>query len=56
MVSRARKVEADPEAWAIMDGKLFVFGLKEAVPIFKQQTASMIGKANDNWQGLHKAR
>ena len=56
MVSRGSKREADPEAWAIMDGKLFVFGVKEGVPIFKQQTASVLGKANDNWPGLQKAR
>jgi YHS domain-containing protein len=56
MVSRGSKREADPEAWAIMDGKLYVFGVREGVPLFKQQTASVIGKANDNWQGLQKGR
>jgi hypothetical protein len=55
MVARGSKREADPEAWAIRDGKLYVFGGKQALPIFEQQTASILAKANGNWQGLHKA-
>jgi YHS domain-containing protein len=48
-LSRGSKLEADPEAWAIADGKLYVFGSKQAVPIFEAQTASVIEKASDNW-------
>jgi YHS domain-containing protein len=51
-LSHGQKYEADPEAWAIADGKLYVFGAKEAVPIFQAQTASIIEKASDNWAKL----
>jgi YHS domain-containing protein len=51
-LSRGAKYEADPEAWVIADGKLYVFGSKEAVPVFRTQTASVIDKATDNWAKL----
>jgi YHS domain-containing protein len=51
-LSRGAKYEADPEAWVIADGKLYVFGSKQAVPIFEAQTASVIEKATDNWAKL----
>ncbi len=35
-LSRGRKVEADPEAWAITNGKLYVFSGKGGVPTFQQ--------------------
>jgi hypothetical protein len=50
-VSKGYKTEADPEAWAIINGKLFLFELKERVPMFKQDTA-FIDKANSNWPGV----
>jgi hypothetical protein len=53
-VSKGYKVEPDPEAWAILNGKLFVFEFKERVPNFKQDTA-FIDKANSNWPGLKDA-
>ena len=51
-LSHGQKYEADPEAWAIADGKLYVFGAKEAVPIFQAQTASIVENASDNWAKL----
>ena len=54
MVSRGEKYEADPEAWAIADNKLYVFGAKDGVPLFQQQTASIIEKAAANWPELRK--
>jgi YHS domain-containing protein len=51
-LSRGEKYEADPEAWAIADGKLYVFGGKEGVPVFQAQTASVVEKASDNWVKL----
>ena len=51
-LSRGAKYEADPEAWVIADGKLYVFGAKEAVPMFRAQTASVVQKATDNWATL----
>jgi YHS domain-containing protein len=49
---RGTKYEADPEAWVIADGKLYVFGTKEAVPTFRAHTASIVGKATENWAKL----
>jgi YHS domain-containing protein len=51
-LSRGEKYEADPEAWVIADGKLYVFGAKEAVPVFRAQTASTLEKATENWAKL----
>ena len=54
MVSRNVKQEADPEAWAIADGKLYVFSVKQGVPLFEQQTASITEKATANWPEVRK--
>ena len=53
-VSRGAKLEADPEAWVIADGRLYVFGGKEGVPMFRRQTASIVEKANENWSELRR--
>jgi hypothetical protein len=53
-ISEGYKTEPDPEAWAILDGKLFVFQLKDKVPEFKRDL-SFIEKADLNWRGLHDA-
>jgi YHS domain-containing protein len=54
-LSRGAKYEADPDAWVIADGKLYVFGSKAAVPVFQAQTASVIEKATDNWAKLRNS-
>jgi YHS domain-containing protein len=51
-LSHGEKYEADPEAWVIADGKLYVFGSKQGVQVFQTQTASVIEKATDNWTKL----
>jgi YHS domain-containing protein len=51
-LSRGRKIEADPEAWTITNGKLYVFAGKGGVPVFQQQTASVVEKAGENWPKL----
>jgi YHS domain-containing protein len=51
-LSMGEKVEADPEAWVVADGKLYVFGRKEAVARFNQDPAGTVHKANANWQTL----
>jgi hypothetical protein len=53
-VSKGYKTEPDPEAWAVLNGKLFVFELKERVPMFKQD-AAFIDKADANWPTLKDA-
>ena len=50
------KVEADPEAWSISNGKLYVFGAKDGVPEFKKDPASVISQANSNWQKLRESK
>jgi hypothetical protein len=37
---------------AIDDGKLYVFGGKQGIPVFQAQTASIVEKASDNWVKL----
>jgi hypothetical protein len=54
-VSKGYKTEPDPEAWAILNGKLFLFELKERVPTFKEDT-SFIQRADANWPGLKPNR
>jgi YHS domain-containing protein len=51
-VSRGQKVEADPEAWTITNGRLYVFSGKPGVPIFQEQPVAIAEKANENWRKL----
>jgi len=53
-LSRGVKQEADPEAWAIADGRLYVFSAKEGVPLFQRQTAAIVDKATENWPELRQ--
>ena len=48
-VSRGRKVEADPEAWTITNGKLYVFSGKGGVPVFHKEPVAIAEKASENW-------
>src|SRR5437667_12204259 len=34
-ISKGYKIEPDPEAWAILNGKLYLFQYKDRVPAFK---------------------
>jgi YHS domain-containing protein len=54
-LSGGKKLEPDPEAWAIAEGKLYVFGAKRAVAMFAQNQAGVVSQANANWQTLRKA-
>jgi YHS domain-containing protein len=54
-LSKGYKTEPDPEAWAIVNGKLYVVALKERITEFKQHPESFIGKANVNWPRLRDA-
>jgi YHS domain-containing protein len=54
-LSRGRKVEADPEAWAITKGKLYVFSAKGGMPIFHEQSVAIAAKAKENWPKLRAA-
>jgi YHS domain-containing protein len=51
-VVRGLKVEADPEAWTIWDGKLYVFGTKDSEAEFKANPGAIVDKANAEWTKL----
>jgi hypothetical protein len=54
-VSEGYKTEPDPEAWAIVNGRLFVMQRKNFVPEFERDAAAIIGKADGNWAKLQDA-
>jgi YHS domain-containing protein len=54
MLSRGHKVEADPEAWAITNGKLYVFAGKPGAQKFAAQSVALAEKANGNWPQVSK--
>jgi YHS domain-containing protein len=53
-VSRGVKTEPDPEAWTIVDGKLYVFGKKRGPGVFAQDGAAILAKATDAWPKLNE--
>jgi len=55
-LSRGRKIEADPEAWTITNGKLYVFSGKGGVPTFQKQPVAIVEKATENWPQLRAAK
>jgi len=56
LLSRGLKVEADPEAWTITNGKLYVFSGKGGVPKFQEQPVAIAEKAGENWHQLRTAQ
>jgi YHS domain-containing protein len=55
-LSHGQKVEADPQAWMIADGKLYVFGSEKGLAWFQQQRADAVANANENWAKLRAVR
>ena len=53
-ISKGYKVEPDPEAWLIANGKLFVFEFQDRVPMFRKIIEEVSAKANENWPGLKR--
>jgi len=51
-LSRGKKVEADPEAWTITNGKLYVFSGKGGVPIFQKEPVNIAEKASETFKQL----
>ncbi|KFG70755.1 YHS domain-containing (seleno)protein [Microvirga sp. BSC39] len=47
-LAKGQIVEADPKAWLINDGKLYIFGAPEGPRLFQQSLADNIAKANHN--------
>ena len=49
------KIEAEPEHWLIVDGKLFVFAGAAAVDTMRAHSAEMIASGQENWKALADA-
>jgi YHS domain-containing protein len=54
-MSMGIKGEADPESWAIKDGKLYVFSMKDGMAHFREDGVAIAEKANENWPRLRSA-
>ena len=48
-LEKGHKDTVDPEAWAIVDGKLYLTYNKEALAFWQKNAAENIGRANENW-------
>ena len=53
-VSKGRTASIDPEAWKIVDGKLYLNYSKGVQKKWEQDVPGNIVKANRNWPDLHK--
>ncbi len=51
-MSLGRKTVVDPEAWMIVDGKLFMGGSQGAITYMEKGTDEKIAKADKNWETL----
>jgi hypothetical protein len=51
-ISKGYKVEPDPEAWLIANGKLFVFQFQDRVPMFRKIIDNVATEASRNWPAL----
>lgn len=51
-LSRGVKAEADPEAWTVTNGKLYVFMKKGGPGLFSKQPVAIAEKASENWPKL----
>lgn len=53
-VSKGHTASIDPEAWRIVEGKLYLNYSKSVQKTWGQDVPGNIQKANQNWPGLHK--
>jgi len=53
-VSKGRTASIDPEAWKIVDGKLYLNYSKGVQKKWEQDVPGYIQKADGNWPSLHK--
>jgi YHS domain-containing protein len=49
------KLEADPENWVIVDGKLFIFSSVATADAMRADPGGMIAKAQEHWKSLASA-
>ena len=55
-LSRGIKTEADPQAWSISEGKLYVFGKPRGPGLFAEDGPTFVSKARENWAVLGRSR
>ncbi len=48
----AHKDSVDPEAWAIVDGKLYLTHMRQAMQDWRQNPAEYINRADENWAAV----
>jgi len=53
-VSEGHTVDIDPEAWRIIEGKLYLNYSKSVQQKFQKEPEARIKRADQNWPGLHK--
>jgi hypothetical protein len=53
-VSQGHTASIDPNAWRIVDGKLYLNYSKGVQKTWEKDTAGYIQSADQNWPGLHK--
>ena len=53
-VSKGHTASIDPEAWRIVDGKLYLNHSKGVQKTWQQDVSGNIQKGDQNWPGLHK--
>jgi YHS domain-containing protein len=53
-VSQGHTAKIDPEAWKIVDGKLYLNYSKGVQKMWEKDVPGYIQKANKNWPGLHR--
>jgi YHS domain-containing protein len=53
-VSQGYTAEIDPEAWKLVDGKLYLNYSKQVQKKWEQDVSKRIEQANKNWPTLHK--
>ena len=51
-MSMGHKLEGDPQAFTITDGKLYIFSSTKGVPTFSADADAISKKANASWVGL----
>jgi YHS domain-containing protein len=53
-ISRGAKMEVDPEAWLIWNGKLYMFASKQGIAMFQEQATAIVNKAEAAWPDVNK--
>lgn len=53
-ITRGAKLEVDPEAFLIWNGKLYMFAGKQGIAMFQQEAAAIVAKADSAWPDVNK--